>query len=114
MLYRTPQLLPAELTIIEEVEQIRAKLRYALASPRRWFDVLRRSTFARAIQGSNSIEGYNVTQDDVIAAIEGEDPLDAEKESWAAVKGYRDAMTYVLQMGSDPHFEYSEGLIKSL
>jgi Fic family protein len=76
--------------------------------------VLRRNTFARAIQGSNSIEGYHVTADDAIAAVEGGDPLDAQSEAWQAVTGYRGAMTYVLQLATDPHFSYSEGLIRSL
>jgi Fic family protein len=76
--------------------------------------LLRRATFARAIQGSNSIEGYNVTFEDAIAAAEGEEPLDAAQETWAAVMGYRNAMTYVLQLADDPGFAHSEGLLRSL
>src|SRR5262245_17963363 len=96
-IYATPSLSSRDAGLLEEIESIMIKLKYALASPRRWFGVLRRNTFARAIQGSNSIEGYNVTREDAIAAIEGEEPLDAETEAWAAVNGYRRAMTYVLQ-----------------
>jgi len=76
--------------------------------------VLRRNTFARAIRGSNSIEGYNVTADDAIAAAEGEEPLEAEREAWLAVTGYRNAMTYVLQLANDPFFSYNDGFIRSL
>ncbi|MEX2263632.1 MAG: Fic family protein [Bryobacteraceae bacterium] len=76
--------------------------------------MLRRNTFARAIRGSNSIEGYDVTAEDAIAAVEGEAPLDAQSETWAAVTGYRNAMTFVLQLSRDPHFSYSEGFIRSL
>jgi Fic family protein len=46
--------------------------------------------------------------------MEGEEPLDAESEAWAAVNGYRSAMTYVIQLAEDPHFSYSAGLIRSL
>jgi Fic family protein len=69
---------------------------------------------ARAIRGSNSIEGYNVTAEDAIAAAEGEEPLEADRESWLAVTGYRTAMTFVLQLAKDPHFRYSDGFIRSL
>ena len=37
-----------------------------LRVPRRWAGGLRRSMLARAIQGSNSIEGYDVTVDDAV------------------------------------------------
>jgi len=76
--------------------------------------VLRRNSFARAIRGSNSIEGYNVTADDAIAAVEGEEPISAEREAWLAVTGYRNAMTYVLQLAADAHFSYNDGFIRSL
>jgi len=86
----------------------------AAATPRRWIGLLRRVSFARAIQGSNSIEGYNVSLDDSVAATEREEPLDASSETWAAVAGYREAMAYVLQLADDSHFEYSPTLLRSL
>ena len=46
-------------------------------------------TFARAVQGSNSIEGYNASLDDVAAAVEGEPTLDASLETQLALAGYR-------------------------
>ncbi|MBY0495973.1 MAG: Fic family protein [Cyanobacteria bacterium] len=69
---------------------------------------------AKAIQGSNSIEGIHVTVDDAIAAVQNEEPLDADSEAWLAIKGYQSAMTYVLQLSDDPHFSFSRGLIRSL
>jgi Fic family protein len=114
MIFSSPKLLPDCLTVIEEVNSIRQRLRSALATPRRWLGLLRRNTFGRAIRGSNSIEGYNVTQDDAIAAVDGEEPLEAGRSTWAAISGYRNAMTYVLQLANDPYFKYGAGLIKSL
>lgn len=114
MIFSAPKLLPECLDIIQQVDSIRATLKYALRSPPRWLGLLRRNTFARAIRGSNSIEGYNVTKDDAIAAVDGEQPLDAHSETWAAVTGYRNALTYVLQLSDDPHFHYGEGFIRSL
>lgn len=70
--------------------------------------------FARAIQGSNTIEGYTVDLADAMALAEGEEPVDAAEETRQAIAGYRDAMTYVLQLSGDPHFAYSDGLIRSL
>jgi Fic family protein len=69
--------------------------------------------FARAVQGSNSIEGYNASLDDVVAAVEEEPTLGAEEETQQALIGYRDAMTYVLQIADDS-LEIDEGLLKSL
>jgi Fic family protein len=69
---------------------------------------------ARAVQASNSIEGYNASLDDVVAAVDGETTLDASEETSLALAGYRDAMTYVLQVSQDPGGEVDEGLIKAL
>src|SRR5438552_13564173 len=99
---------------IAGVDEIRTNLNYQLKAPARWIGVLRRATFARGIRGSNSIEGIVVSQEDAVAAIENEEPMDADTETWRAIKGYRDAMTYVLQLANDPHFSFSEGLIRSL
>jgi Fic family protein len=114
-LFKLPPLEADEADVIRQIDEVRRTLKYALGTPsRRWTGLLRRSTFARAIRGSNSIEGYNVTFEDAIAAAEGEEPLDALSQDWAAVMGYRNAMTYVLQLADDPHFTYSEGLLRSL
>lgn len=116
MLFRVPALNERELLVINKIDDLKRTLRYAVEdqNPKRWQGLLRRSTLARAIQGSNSIEGYNVTVEDAIAAAEGEQPLDADAEAWAAVVGYRAAMTYVLQLAGDPHFRYSADLIRGL
>lgn len=108
--------LPADYTrVIESIDALRRRLNYFLQQqPRRWTGLLRRSTFARAIQGSNSIEGYHVTVDDAIAAVEGEEPLDERTEAWAAVQGYRNALSYILQLAGDPYFSHNEGTLRSL
>ena len=46
--------------------------------------------------------------------VAGGEPMDAEEEDWAAIRGYRSAMTYVLQLAHDEHFEYTPALIRSL
>ncbi|MBT9331762.1 Fic family protein [Paracidobacterium acidisoli] len=114
MLFKSAEIGEPESQVIVRIDEARNRLRHNLATPRRWTGLLRRNTFARAIRGSNSIEGYNVTAEDAIAAAEGEEPLDAKREAWLAVTGYRTAMTFVLQLAKDKNFIYSEGFIRSL
>jgi len=114
MLFKVEKLTQVEKDVIGRIEEARKTLKYNLATPRRWRGLLRRNTLARAVRGSNSIEGYNVTAEDAIAAVEGEEPLDATREAWLAVTGYRTAMTFVLQLTKDPNFIYNEGFIRSL
>ncbi|MHB1524046.1 MAG: Fic family protein [Candidatus Dormibacteria bacterium] len=113
-LFETPDLDDAELSVLAEIDRLRTKLRWQLNEPRRWVGSLRRMQFARAVQGSNSIEGYEAALDDAAAIDLGEEPLDADEETHLALKGYRDAMTYVLQLAGEDDFSYSEQLIKSL
>jgi hypothetical protein len=77
MLFEIPASDPQEDAVVAQIDDVRRALSYATAS-RRWTGVLARMTFARDIQGSNSIEGYNVTIDDALAAASDEAPLDAE------------------------------------
>lgn len=114
MIFQTPEPVDAELEVLEEINGLREKLRFQLHEPRRWVGSLRRLSLARAIQGSNTIEGYTAELDDAVAVAAGEEPVDTDTETRLALKGYRDAMTYVLQLSNDPDFEYSEQLIKSL
>ena len=114
MLFRTPEIDDSETLLLAAIDGLRADLRYMLGQPRRWTGLLRRNALARAVQGSNSIEGYNVTLEDAISAVEGEEPVDPKDENYLAVAGYQMALTFVLQRAEDPHFRYSEELLKSL
>ena len=115
MLFVAPELQPSELAVIQQIEDLKQSLRYlTLQEPRRWLGSLRRTQSARALQGSNSIEGYDAALDDAVAVELGEEPLDADEETRRALAGYRDAMTYVLQLANDEGFVYSDQLLKSL
>jgi Fic family protein len=103
-----------DLAALEKIVELRRKLRFQVGQPRRWVGQVRRVLGARAIQGSNSIEGYNLSMEDVMAAIGGDEPTDASVEDWNAVSGYRRAMTYVLQLARDEHFEYTPQILRSL
>ena len=115
MLYRPPALAREDVQVLSLIQKQKERLRYLSDShPRRWTGLLSRNIFARAIQGSNSIEGYNVTQEDAIAAVLDEEPLDPKAEAWRALTGYREALTYIINLATDPHFEYHSQLIRSL
>jgi Fic family protein len=114
MLFATPEPDARELAVLAEVEELKKNLRHQLNEPHRWFGPLRRLSAARAIQGSNSIEGFDAKLDDAAAIVAGETPLDADEETRMALSGYRDAMTYVLQLADEDDFAYSAQLLKSL
>ena len=115
VIYQTPPLTGADDEVLAAIDELRGELRFFLREPRRWFGSLRRATLARAVQGSNSIEGYHASVEDVAAVMEGEEPLEADDETQAAIAGYRDAMTYVLRMAAGAAMPaLDESLIKAL
>lgn len=96
------------------IAELRSELRHRVAEPRRWLGGLRRIAFARAVQASNSIEGYVATLDDVVAAVDDEPAEDSDRETELATIGYRDAMTYVLQLAQGPAYALDESLLRAL
>jgi Fic family protein len=114
VLFAAPTLTTEERWVLDHVEDLRARLSARTREPRIWVGLLRRAALARAIQGSNSIEGYNASIEDALAAVDDEGPVDARDEVWRATTGYRDAMSYVLQLADDIHFELDATLIRSL
>lgn len=116
MLFATPTVGEREHAALAEITRLKEGplQQYALHQPHRWSGSMRRLSFARNIQGSNSIEGFAATLDDAAAVALGEPTLDASAETQRALAGYRDAMTYVLQLATDPDFHYSDQLLKSL
>lgn len=99
MIYETPGLTSADEAVLDDLEDLRGQLWFFLRTPRRWYGSLRRSAFARAVQGSNSIEGYHASVEDVAAMIVDEE-VDADEDTRLAIAGYRDALTYVVQLAS--------------
>ncbi len=113
MIFKTPKAQPREIRVIEQVDEIRRRLRPMLQEPQRWNGLLRRNMIARAIQGSNTIEGYNVTFEDAVAVVEGEQ-IDAREKTRLALNGYRNALTYILRLADDEYLSLNEELIRSL
>ncbi|WP_419918409.1 Fic family protein [Candidatus Poriferisocius sp.] len=70
-------------------------------------------SFGRAVRGSNWIEGYRASLDDVLDVIDGQKPLDVSQETRLALTGYRDAMTYILRL-AEVGITIDQSLLKSL
>lgn len=113
-IYETPRLDSADHDVLASIHDQRAHLRGYLRTPQRWTGTLRRTLQARAIQGSNTIEGYTVSAQDAIAAVDDEPPLTADERTWAEIRGYRRALTYVLRLAPDPTFRIDPQTIRSL
>ena len=114
MIYDYPSLTVEDRTVLDEIHDMRRQLASALRAPRRWQGGLRRTMLARAIRGSNSIEGYLVAEDDAAAALDDEEPLSSDERTWAEIRGYRQALGYVLQMAGDPHFMIDISAIRGM
>lgn len=108
-IYTPPPLTSEDRKVLDEIHEMRKKLRHLLRTPRRWEGGLRRSALARAIQGSNSIEGYTVAEDEAAAALDDEDPISADEKTFLEIQGYRAALGYALMRGQgSPPFDATE------
>lgn len=115
MIFAYPRLESEDRDVLAMINEQRNLLRFQVSqTPNRWQGFLRRNTFARALQGSNSIEGYNVNLADAVAIVDDERPETAEEETVRALVGYRNAMTYIMQIHDDPHTVTDAQFIRSL
>ncbi len=113
-IYRTPETDLDDLGVIADIRTLREDLAAVLRVPRRWSNGMRRTTQARAIQGSNTIEGYTVSDQDAVAAVDDEPPLTTDQQTWAEIMGYRRMMTFILRMTPDPGFTLTPQTLRSL
>ncbi|WP_406316328.1 Fic family protein [Streptosporangium sp. NBC_01639] len=114
MLYGTPRLEAMDETVLGEIEEMRRDLKYRLAETHRWDGQLRRQLQARAIQGSNSIEGYHASVEDIESIMAGEDPLEASAGVAREISGYQQALTYVRFLSRALVFRFDAGLLHAL
>lgn len=113
-IFATPELDLEDQAVLEQIHALRSSLLDVLRVPRRWDGGLRRSMLARAIQGSNSIEGYDVELDDAAAALDDEEALSADARTFAEIRGYRQALGYVLAMAGDSEFKLDASAIRGM
>ena len=114
MLFQAPALDETEDRVIAAIDGVRRRLRHQLFEPRRWDGLLRRFLEADSNRASIGIEGHHVSRDDAVASVDRAERFEASDADWEALIGYREAMGYVIQISDDPHFSYSDGLIRSI
>jgi Fic family protein len=112
--YSAPPLTREDNEVLSEIHQMRKNLRSVLRTPPRWQGGLRRSALARAIQGSNSIKGYQVAEDDAAAAVDGEEPLSADEKTFLEIQGYRQALGFVLAMRDEDYAAFDTTEIRAM
>lgn len=115
MIHEYPKLEAVDQDVLGLIREQRNLLRYQVAhNPIRWKGFLSRNTQARALQGSNSIEGINADADEAMAIVDNERPETLEDETARALQGYRQAMTYIIRTHDDPHTTINAQFIRSL
>jgi Fic family protein len=115
MIFDYPKLDQIDKDVLAMIREQRKLLRFQVSqNPLRWNGFLRKNTFARALQGSNSIEGYNADLSEAVAIIDEERPDTLEEETRRALEGYRKAMTYIMRVHADPHTRINIEFIRSL
>jgi Fic family protein len=115
MLYKSPKLDAEDRRVIDEIEAMRRKLRFAVRATPQWTRQLRRNLSARATAGSSAIEGYVAAVDDVEAIMTGEDPLETTESTRVEIDGYIRAMTFIQALAdTSEDFRYDAGLLNSL
>lgn len=113
-LFTTPDPDLEDQQVMSEIHETRASLANYLRTPKRWNGLLRRTSAARAIQGSNTIEGYTVSEEDAVAAVDDEPPLNADEATWLEIIAYRRVLTYVLNVATEPGFVIDEAVLRSM
>ncbi len=115
MLYSVPDLDRQDERVLTEIDDFRDRLRHLVTEPRRWDRPLRRNLVARAVVGSNTIEGYTVSLSDAESIVAGtEVPAESGEVALAAVAGYHEALTYVQHSAHFEVFTYEQMLLSAL
>jgi Fic family protein len=115
LIYEYPKLMAIDQEVLGLIRNLRTDLQFQVGqNPKRWTGFLRKNTLARALQGSNSIEGINANLAEAVAIIDNERPDTLEDETIDALKGYRNAMTYIISTHGDRHMDVNAQLIRSL
>jgi len=97
-----------------ELDAWRSRLDYRGPLPRAWAGRLRRDLEAEAVAASTSMEGVPVTVEEVRRILVGDLPKETSGEDIALVRGYSDAMSFVLRRADDPTFRWDRELIVGL
>jgi Fic family protein len=100
--------------LTDELDAWRTKLDYKGPLHRAWLGRLRRDLEAEAVAASTSMEGVPVTVDEVRRILAGEQPKETRDEDAALVRGYREAMSFVLRRADASSFRWDPELVIGL
>jgi len=104
----------AVLDLARELDRWKTQLDYRGPIPRAWAGRLRRDLEAEAVAASTSMEGVPVTVEQVHHILAGDRPPQTRDEDAALVRGYRDAMSFVLRRAEDAAFRWDRELLIGL
>ncbi len=104
----------AVLDLAAELDRWKTQLDYRSPIPRAWAGRLRRDLEAEAVAASTSMEGVPVTVEEVHRILAGDRPSETREEDAALVRGYRDAMSFVLRRADDAAFKWDRELLIGL
>jgi len=104
----------AVLAATEELDRWKQRLDYRGPIRRAWAGRLRRDLEAEAVTASTSMEGVPVTLEEVHRILAGDRPSQTREEDAALVRGYRDAMSFVLRRADDEAFRWDRELLVGL
>jgi Fic family protein len=96
---------------LAELDEWRRQMDAGRPVPRRWASRLRRDLEAESVAASTRMEGVPVTVDDVRQILAGDPPRSVARADVDLVRGYRDAMTFVIRRADDPNFEWNRELL---
>ena len=100
--------------LAHELDAWKARLDYRGPLPRAWAGRLRRDLEAESVAASTSMEGVPVTVEEVRRILAGDVPKETSELDAALVRGYNDAMNFVLRRADDPSFRWDRELIIGL
>jgi Fic family protein len=100
--------------LADELGGWKTRLDYRGPLPRTWAGRLRRDLEAEAIAASTSMEGVPVTVEEVRRILAGDPPPEIKQEDVALVRGYREAMSFVLRRADDSAFRWDRELLVGL
>ena len=90
---------------VRSLDELRDRLELRGILPRRWLGRVRRELAASSIAASTSMEGVRVNAQDVRRLLVGDVPGEVTPDDAALVKGYCEAMEYVLKRADARVFE---------
>jgi len=94
--------------------EVARRLEVVSTLPRTWSGRVRRDLQAEAIGASVALEGVPVTVDDVRRILAGDQPRRVSDEDASLVRGYREAMEFVLSRADDPSFVWSAEIFRTV